>query len=188
MASSKASQYCISAWALIFKPMKRGAKIFLFCFCCFAFIGCDRVTKDAAKEHLKNKEAASYFHDTIRLQYVENTGAALNLGDDLPKTISLILLSLIPLALLLILSGYTIKNSRDIQPLKIFLLSMIVAGGIGNIIDRIFNDRHVPDFINIGINNLRTGIFNVADVCVTMGVIGLILVYRNKFLPGIVKE
>jgi signal peptidase II len=168
--------------------MKRSVKIFLFCFCCLAFIGCDRATKEVAKDHLKDKEALSYLHDTIRLQYVENTGAAMSLGDELPKTISIIVLSILPLALLLILSGYTIKNSRDIQPGKIFLLSMIVAGGIGNIIDRIFNDRHVPDFINIGINNLRTGIFNVADMCVTMGVIGLIVIYRNKFLPTAVKN
>jgi signal peptidase II len=160
--------------------MKKQVKIFLFCICCFAFIGCDRVTKDLAKEHLKNKQSVSYFHDTVRLEYVENTGAALSLGDHLPKIISLLLLSLLPLSILLILFVYTIKNLRKINMIKLFSLSLIIAGGIGNIIDRIFFDRHVPDFIIIGIQNLRTGIFNIADVCVTAGVIGLILFYRDK--------
>nr|MBA3675271.1 signal peptidase II [Chitinophagaceae bacterium] len=79
--------------------MKRAVKIFLFCFCCFAFIGCDRATKNLAKEHLKNKESVSYFHDIVKLEYVENTGAALGLGDRLPKTINLLLLSLLPLTI-----------------------------------------------------------------------------------------
>ncbi len=58
---------------------------------------------------------------------------------------------------------------------------LIIAGGMGNIIDRIFNDRHVSDFMSIGINNIRTGIFNVADVCVTAGVIGIFIVLnKNK--------
>ena len=44
-----------------------------------------------------------------------------------------------------------------------------------NIIDRILFDRHVTDFMNLGIQNIRTGIFNVADICVTAGAIGLLL-------------
>ena len=179
MDSLKANLFCILVWDWIFK-MKKQLKIFLFCICCFAFIGCDRVTKDLAKEHLKNKETVSYFHDTVRLQYAENTGAALNLGDHLPKTMSFWLLSLLPLIFLLILFGYTIKNSRKMSFIKMFSIALIFAGGIGNIIDRLLFDRHVPDFIIISIQNLRTGIFNVADVCVTAGVIGLILFYRDK--------
>lgn len=69
---------------------------------------------------------------------------------------------------------------REFSIRKIFCLALIFAGGIGNIIDRIFFDRHVPDFIIIGFKNLHTGIFNVADVCVTAGVIGLLLFYRDK--------
>ena len=48
---------------------------------------------------------------------------------------------------------------------------------MGNIIDRILYDRHVSDFMNIGIYNLRSGIFNVADICITVGAIGLFIAY-----------
>jgi len=56
-----------------------------------------------------------------------------------------------------------------------FLLALIFAGGVGNIIDRVLFDRHVPDFMNIGIHQLRTGIFKVADVYITAGALDLVL-------------
>jgi signal peptidase II len=160
--------------------MKTRIKILLFCITAFAFIGCDRVTKDLAKKHLMDKPAISYFHDTFRLLYVENTGAALGLGDSLPKTANIILLSILPLAFLTGLFIYTIKKSKKVSLITMLAVSMVFAGGVGNIIDRLLYDRHVPDFLNIGINDFRTGIFNIADVCVTTGFIVLILFYRKK--------
>jgi len=160
--------------------MKNKIKIFLFCIISLLFIGCDRVTKDLAREHLMNKEPVSYFHDTVRLQYVENTGAAMSLGDQLSKTTSFWLLSILPLIFLFILFAYSLKNSRKMSSLKMFLLALIFAGGLGNITDRILFDRHVTDFMSIGIQNFRTGIFNFADVCITTGVAGLIL-FSKKF-------
>src|SRR5882757_9050323 len=150
--------------------MKKWTKIILFCTCCLAFIGCDRLTKDLAKAHLKDQPAITYLNDTVRLQYAENTGAALSLGDNLPKAVSFWLLSILPLVLLLAVFVYTLKNLQQMRTMKIFSLALVFSGGIGNIIDRIFFDRHVTDFLNLGIGNIRTGIFNVADVCVTAGV------------------
>ena len=160
--------------------MKKWLKVFLFCFISFVFIGCDRATKDIAKEQLMNKEPASYFHDTFRLLYVENTGAALSLGANMPQPYNFWLLGILPLIFLLLLFIYSIKKANELSTVKLFFLSMIFSGGIGNIIDRIVYDRHVTDFMNIGIQNLRTGIFNFADVCVTAGVIGLLLFYKTK--------
>ena len=160
--------------------MKNWIKIFLFCISSFVFIGCDRATKDLAKEQLKDKETISYFHDTFRLEYAENTGAAMSFGGKLPKTISILLLSILPFIFLIILFGYTIKNANQFNYPKIFCIALIFAGGIGNIIDRILFDRHVPDFMNLGIQNIRTGIFNFADVCVSLGALGLVFFYRDK--------
>ncbi len=160
--------------------MSKRVKIILFCTCCLAFISCDRITKDLAKEHLKDKAAHTYLHDSFRLLYVENTGAALSLGDDLPAAASFWLLSILPLLFLAGLAFYTLKNLQQMGPMKIFSLAMIFSGGIGNIIDRIVYDRHVTDFMNVGIGNVRTGIFNVADICVTAGVIGLLVFYNDN--------
>jgi len=161
--------------------MKRPVKILLLVFSSLTLISWDRATKELAKEHLANKTPLSYFHNTIRLEYVENTGAALNLGDSLPKNASFWLLSVIPFIFLSGLFYYGIKRSKELSVSKMMAIALIFSGGIGNIIDRVLHDRHVSDFMNIGINNFRTGIFNLADVCVTTGVIMFaILNYRQR--------
>jgi len=160
--------------------MKSWMKVLLFCITSVIFIGCDRITKSLAKEHLMFHEPISYFHNTVRLEYVENTGAALSLGDQLSKPVSFWLLSVIPLVCLLVLAGYVLAKIHTYNSLKLFSFALIIAGGLGNIIDRLMFDRHVTDFMNIGISNFRTGIFNVADMCVTAGVIGLLFSLREK--------
>ena len=51
------------------------------------------------------------------------------------------------------------------------------GGGFSNLFDRTVHGGYVVDFINVGFGALRTGIFNVADVAITVGV--LLLVCRN---------
>lgn len=160
--------------------MKNRFKTVLFCMISFALISCDQVTKKLAKSHLMDQEPASYFHDTFRLEYVENTGAALSLGANLPQPYNFVLLSIIPLLVLLALFVYAIINIKKFNTIRILAYSLVFAGGIGNIIDRILHDRHVTDFMNLGIQNFRTGIFNVADVCITAGVIGIFISYKNQ--------
>ena len=160
--------------------MKNWMRVLLFCLMSLLFIGCDRITKNLAKEHLMFHAPISYLHNTVRLEYVENTGAALSIGDQLSKPVSFWLLSVFPLIFLLLLSAYVIRKIGDFSTLKLLSFSLIIAGGLGNIIDRILFDRHVTDFMNVGISNFRSGIFNVADMCVTAGVIGLLLSYREK--------
>lgn len=160
--------------------MNKWTKICLFCVLAVCLIGCDRVTKDLAKTHLADKATISYFHDTIRLLYVENTGAAMSLGDNLPKKTSFWLLSMLPLAFLIMMAAYTIRRTQQMKLLKLISLSMIIAGGLGNVIDRILFDRHVTDFLNIGIGNIRTGIFNLADLYVSLGAILLVVSFRQR--------
>src|SRR5437870_1202933 len=130
--------------------MKNRIKVLLFCLSCTLFIGCDRVTKVIAKDNLLYGEPISYFHDTFRLQYVENTGAALSMGDELPKAVSFWLLGIVPLVVLVALLIYVLTHLNKINRLLLLSFSLIIAGGIGNIIDRIFYDRHVSDFMNLG--------------------------------------
>jgi signal peptidase II len=46
---------------------------------------------------------------------------------------------------------------------------------MGNLIDRIINDGAVTDFVRLGIGSFRTGIFNLADVAIVVGVVMLLL-------------
>ncbi|MGY3214155.1 signal peptidase II [Mucilaginibacter sp. HD30] len=162
-------------------------KVLFFCMGCTVFIGCDRVTKQLAKAHLMYQEPRSYFHDTFRFEYAENTGAALGLGDSLPKMLSFWLLSMVPLAVMMVVLAYVLRHLGKLGFLKLFCFCLVIAGGLGNIIDRIVYDRHVTDFMNMGLSNIRTGIFNVADVCITAGVIGLFFAYNNG-VKGLLKR
>lgn len=55
----------------------------------------------------------------------------------------------------------------------IISLSLLLGGGVGNLIDRVFNEGRVIDFMNIGIGSLRTGVFNVADIAISCGAVWL---------------
>ena len=138
-----------------------------------------------AKAYLKDKASQSYFHDSFRLTYVENTGAAMSLGDGISKTASFWVLSILPLCFLGGFFVYIINKSNRISYKKLLVFSLIFAGGIGNILDRLWFDRHVSDFMNIGWGYIRTGIFNFADVWITSGVICLFFFgsYLNQKPP-----
>ena len=161
--------------------MKGWIKILLFCATVFVFTGCDRITKDLAKEHLKNKASVSWFNNSLKLIYAENTGAAYNLGEHLSKSVSFWLLSVLPLGVLCVLFAYAIKKSGEMRIVKLFSFALIIAGGIGNIIDRVLFDRHVTDFMHISLLGFSTAIFNFADVYITFGAILLLglQVYDN---------
>lgn len=155
-------------------------KILFFCLISISFIGCDRITKTIAKEHLMNKPSYSYFNDMLRLEYTENTGAAFGFGDNLNASVAFWFLGIFPLVALLGMFLYMISKSKDLSPLKLFAASLIISGGLGNIIDRLIFHRHVTDFLNVGMLNIRTQVFNVADMCVTFGVLLLVVIYFKK--------
>src|ERR1700752_515484 len=100
------------------EKMKNWMKILLFCVSAVFFIGCDRVTKDLAKERLMFHQPVSYLHHTVIFEYVENTGAALSLGDQLSKPVSFWLLSIVPLLFLVILFVYAISRIDELSRTK----------------------------------------------------------------------
>jgi len=77
----------------------------------------------------------------------------------------------LPIALLFGFLYFVLRKWNQISLLQVISFCMIFSGGIGNVIDRIVRHRHVKDFINLGFQDFRTGIFNVADLYVTLGVI-----------------
>lgn len=133
-------------------------------------IGGDQATKQIAMKSLRGTLPVSYFADTVRLQYAENTGAFLGLGKSLsaPKRFWIFTVAT---AVLLAGLGAFLVVKWDAACLSFIALCMILAGGIGNMLDRLLHDGIVIDFLNLGIGWLRTGIFNVADVAITAGVV-----------------
>jgi signal peptidase II len=136
-------------------------------------VGCDQVTKIAARNHLATSQPIYLLGGMFRFQYTENTGALLGLGASLPESVrfwSLVVFVSIVLAGML----RYVWTSPEMNWVSILGGSLLVGGGSSNLIDRLLNDGAVVDFMNMGIGNLRTGIFNVADVAIMVG-IGILL-------------
>ena len=142
---------------------------------CIVSIGADQFSKSVAKAELMGKGRISFLGDIVRLQYIENRGAFLSLGDGLGNTVGWILLVVLPIIALACAVVY-IYLSKKITVSSLVGLSLIIGGGAGNLIDRIAYNRSVIDFLNFGIGNgpFRTGIMNVADLVLVAGFIVLI--------------
>lgn len=104
----------------------------------------------------------------LSFTYTENRGIAFNIGSNgLPFVI------LISIALLAIIVIFIKKKNQEIDSKVLISLMLILAGGIGNLADRIIIG-YVRDFIDVNLFNFP--IFNIADVSVTLGVIFIIII------------
>jgi signal peptidase II len=130
-------------------------------------IGCDRVTKHLATENLAGAPTQSFLGDTVRLTYAENTGGFLSLGADMPPALRTAVFTMATGALLLVLAVMAWRQRGSKWHAAAF--SLFIAGGVSNWFDRV-TDGWVVDFLNVGIGWLRTGVFNVADVAIMLGV------------------
>lgn len=137
-------------------------------------IGCDQVTKNIARTHLNESQEISLFTPHFTLTKTENSGAFLSLGQHLPLPAKWILLNIFPL-LLLIYGVYFLFTRTRATPILILALGCIIGGGLGNLYDRILFGS-VTDFMHIDLGFFQTGIFNMADVSVMVGM-GLLLMH-----------
>ncbi len=148
-------------------------KIILICSILLLSIGCDQVTKNAAQQSLSSSAPLSFVGNILRLEYTQNRGAFLSLGYNWPDSVRFLFLMVVPLLLLLTILFLLFKSNK-FDHLTICAFACILGGGFSNMWDRAFNNGFVVDFINLGIGNIRTGIFNFADVFLMIGA-GLLL-------------
>jgi signal peptidase II len=160
-------------------PVRKTSRLCLMIFVLTTCIGCDQITKRIASEKLRVVPSMSFLGDTVRLQYAENTGAFLGLGNTLPQAWRFWLLTATTAILLAILL-WMLAARWDIGRVSFTAVALILAGGLGNLIDRVCRNGVVIDFLNLGVGSMRTGIFNVADVAITTGVIILLVESLRK--------
>ena len=131
----------------------------------------DRLTKI----YLINLQASGtdvdfYIFPFLNLYLVWNTGIGFGLAS-LEINIFYHILTAIIAIVNLILIIFLLK-SKDIY---MYLLALIIGGSLGNLFDRIYYYA-VPDFIDVHFGNFHWFIFNVADIFITVGIIGLIFI------------
>lgn len=143
-------------------------RLVLITFLLLLNIGCDQVSKNIARNNISEYEHISIIKDTFTLTKVENSGAFLSLGDQMPYIFRLIILTGLPLLFL----GYGIfyLYSKSNLPLSFQIaLCFLIGGGIGNLYDRIVYGS-VTDFMHLDFKIFQTGVFNFADISIMIGV------------------
>ncbi|QEM14122.1 signal peptidase II [Mucilaginibacter rubeus] len=135
-------------------------------------IALDRVTKIYIREHIHISDNIFVIKNFFTILHAENTGAFLSLGDSLQNPWKFILLSLLPL-LALAFGVFYVMLKPSIGKLTTIGIVLVIAGGAGNLYDRMLYGS-VTDFMHMNFGIFQTGVFNVADVSIMIGM-GLIL-------------
>ncbi len=137
----------------------------------------DQLTKYMARTMIVVGAHLPVVGNYFSLTRTENTGSFLGLGNSLPPAARFILLTALPLMVLLIGTGLLFRR-KNIPPMPAIAYSLILAGGYGNVWDRM-RFGSVTDFMHIDLILVQTGIFNVADMAIMAGV--AILLIRSVF-------
>ena len=129
----------------------------------------DQWTKFLVVTHLSPPESKSValVNPYLILYYIQNSGAAFSM---LKNTVVLVVLIIVAL----IVVGYIYVRILNKGPLYYkIIFGLIIGGALGNVIDRIHNGGYVVDFIAFRIPqiNFYFAIFNIADACITIGVV-----------------
>lgn len=144
-------------------------------------IGCDQLSKNVVRKNIDTHETIELIGKNFILTKVENNGAMLGFGSELSPILKIVFLQVLPVVVLIILL-FRILRKTDMNKWLVFAFACVIGVGIGNLIDRIAYGQ-VTDFFYIDLGGyLKTGIFNMADVSVTMGVFMILFLsirYRN---------
>ena len=136
----------------------------------------DQITKAIVADQVLGAQFAGPFLGLVDFRLVHNTGGAWGIFEG--NTMALGVFSLVVCALLI---GYYIWQHNEVNMLQTVGIALIVAGGIGNVIDR-FVQGYVTDFIEFSFFDFP--VFNVADIGVTCGFVllflGLIVAWRDE--------
>lgn len=131
----------------------------------------DQISKYLIEANLNLYESVKIFV-LLDFTFIKNFGGAFNLFNDATLDIGIIFIFLVSLiCLYLLLAIFTNLVFKKIKFRERIYWSVILAGGLGNLLDRVYRG-YVVDFIDITFNPY---VFNLADCFVTLGIIFLII-------------
>ena len=121
----------------------------------------DQIAKFAIVKNIYNS-SITVIQGLLNFTYVENTGGAFGIGNN--STIMFVIVNVIVIT---IITKFIISKKDDLPTSILIGLGLILAGGIGNLIDRIFRG-FVIDYIDFN-PLIKYPAFNIADICVMLG-------------------
>ncbi|MEG2597128.1 MAG: signal peptidase II [Oscillospiraceae bacterium] len=128
-------------------------------------VGVDQLIKVIVIDQLAPYGSYPIIQDIFHFTYVENRGAAFGMmaGHDWLLIWATALVLLVAIALIMM--------GKIKTPILLFSVAVVIGGGVGNLIDRVYRG-FVVDYIHVKVINFA--VFNFADVCVTLGTVALI--------------
>ena len=142
------------------------------------FLFLDQMIKYLVASNMHLNQSINIIKDFFKITYVTNDGAAFNL-------FSGNILFLVIIAILVIF--YIIKNIKTLEKKEKYIYSILIAGILGNLIDRIFRG-FVIDYIDFRIFGYDMAIFNFADICIVCSCILLVLMEAFKWRKSLLKK
>ncbi len=146
-------------------------------------IAVDQISKIIIRDTVEYYDNIEVVGKVLTIIKVENTGAFLGLGNNIPRIYYKILMIWMPL----IVIGYALFwlfKQKNLSKMMDIGITFIIAGGIGNIIDRLLYGS-VTDFFFFDFYIFHTGIVNLADIILTTGF--FMLLYEVGVKPYILK-
>jgi signal peptidase II len=151
---------------------RKAIRLFVIVVVLLSNIGCDQISKQVVRNRIGPDESIS-LGKYVTLMRTENSGAFLSLGNNLSAPLRSFLFIFFPTIILIILGSYLVRLAR-LSMASIIGICFVLGGGAGNLYDRIVYGS-VTDFMHIDFVIFRTGIFNMADVSIMIG-IGMIFI------------
>lgn len=149
--------------------------------------GFDQLSKYVARENIAYHQTINVLGEHLILTKIENSGAFLSAGDSMSDSIKFIFLTLLPL-LALIYGVYYLITNPQLPKNLVTGIAFVIGGGLGNLYDRLIYGS-VTDFIHIDYFFIKTGIFNLADLSIMIGMIFIIIqLYIKRSQPRLAED
>lgn len=143
-----------------------------------ALLSIDQLTKALIARGIPFQSSRSVIPGFFNLTHIRNRGAIFGFFSHFESRVLFIFLTLVSLVALGLVIYYFFKTPSSQRFMKISL-SVILAGALGNLIDRVFRG-YVIDFLDFHIKSWHWPSFNVADACITIGALLLIFILVFK--------
>ena len=140
----------------------------LYAILILALVVLDQVVKFLVRAHIPLGGSLPFLPHILELTYVQNTGAAFSIFSGHTWVLALISLTMSAVLALAIWKNFFR------HPVGKVTLTLLLAGAVGNLIDRVFRG-FVVDMFNVLFMNFA--VFNVADICVVVGGIAAVAYY-----------
>jgi signal peptidase II len=151
--------------------MTNKKKIYLFIFVLVLFT-IDRISKILIlKNFLNHSSSEIYINSFLNFSLVWNSGIGFGILQ-LEANIFYLLISIIITVINLILIYWMLTSSNYVESI---FISIILGGALSNLFDRYYYSS-VPDFIDLHYESFHWFTFNIADIFITIGIIGLIII------------